>query len=87
MILAPILLSFVYEWNQEATFFVTASVFAIALIAMISVRTWKNAKDIGKIPLWKMDNRSGDVSEEIGIEMVDNTNKEEGIEKQLRGLE
>ena len=87
MILAPILLSFVYEWNQEVTFFVTASVFAIAWFAMMSVRTWKNAKDIGKVPLSEMDNQSSEVSGEICVEMVemvevvDNNNKEEGVEK------
>ena len=51
MIIAPILLSFVYEKNQVWTFYMTACIFAIALCVMIYIRTWKHAESIGKTPL------------------------------------
>ena len=42
-----------YEINQELVFYITSGISAISLIAIIYVRTWKNAKDIGKVALYK----------------------------------
>ena len=51
MIIAPILLSFIYEKNQKWTFYITSCIFALALCVMVYIRTWKHAVNIGKIPL------------------------------------
>lgn len=53
MIIAPILLSWVYEQNEELTFYVSAAISAISLIVISYVATWKNARDIGKKSLYK----------------------------------
>ena len=52
-IISPIALSGIYEVNQELVFYITAGISAISLVAILYVRTWKNAKDIGKVALYK----------------------------------
>ena len=72
MIIAPILLSFVYEKNQVWTFYMTACIFAIALCVMIYIRTWKHAESIGKTPLRQCGENGGEENEKTKeIELVE----------------
>lgn len=52
MILAPIILSFIYEGNKEIAFYTTAGISAVSLFVITYVATWKNSKDIGKKALY-----------------------------------
>ena len=48
MIISPLILSSIYEYNIEAVYYFSSAFPAIACIIMIYISTWKNARELGK---------------------------------------
>ena len=48
MIISPLILSSIYEYNIEAVYYFSSAFPAIACIIMIYISTWKNASELGK---------------------------------------
>lgn len=48
MIISPMILSSIYMWNMDATYYLSAIFSVVAMIIMTYVSTWKNAKMLGK---------------------------------------
>lgn len=57
--------------NQELVFYITAGISAISLISIVYVRTWKNAKDIGKVALYKQTGEEKEKEVELAKTVTD----------------
>ena len=94
MIVCPLVLSSIYTWNMDATFYCSSILAVIGFIVMCYLSTWKNAKTLGKasqsteIPEPKVDIEmkpmEGDVSNEQSSELA---KKEEALEISVKPVE
>ena len=83
MIIAPTCLSFIYEINQEMTFYVSAAITMISFFTMSYVWTWENAKDIGKVALYK--DHTTDCKDRMELELTEINSPEKECELRDNG--
>lgn len=48
MIICPLVLSTIYAWNIEATYYMSSILTVVGVIVMGYLCTWKNAKSLGR---------------------------------------
>lgn len=87
MIISPLILSAVYEYNMEAVYYFSSVFPIIAGCIMGYVSTWKNARELGKASLEKKEEvKKEDVelqSVEVDKEKEDTKEKEVAEEKEI----
>ena len=83
LIVAPIVLSFVYDKNRDMTFYVTAVLSSLSLFTMLYVCTWKNVKEIGKAPLYKQEEEKKRQQQPKDIQMIEITTGEKQEEEKV----
>ena len=76
MIISPLILSSIYEYNIEAIYYFSSAFPAIACIIMIYISTWKNARELGKS---SQSNTEKDMKNDIELKTIE-VNKEKKVE-------